>query len=178
MLLLYKVCFLFDKARETHFVLSLSIEGEVFIQIVNDIILYVFMIRIAYYDIKERKIHNSILIFMILVYISLFLISSLFFNLKIPIKDNFIAAFGAFLLFIFMKIAHPSGVGMGDVKLVFVLGLYLGYSVFEVIGISLIFLSIYRFLRKEISQEGFPYAPFLLAAMLFKKFMICYIAIS
>ena len=38
MLLLYKVCFLFDKARETHFVLSLSIEGEVFIQIVNDII--------------------------------------------------------------------------------------------------------------------------------------------
>lgn len=136
------------------------------------------MLRIAYSDFKQRKIRNSILCVMIFVYLSLFLISSLFFHLKISIKDNFIAAFGAFILFLFMKIANPSGVGMGDVKLVFTLGLYLSYAVFEVIGVSLFLLCMFSVVKKEKSVTGLPYAPFLLMAMIFREFMPCFLVIS
>lgn len=144
--------------------------GDVFIQILYFMVLYGSMTLIAFYDIKEKKIYNSILIFMILIYFSLFLITSLCINSDISIKENILAAFGAFLLFFGMKIAHSSGVGMGDVKLVFVLGLYLGYAVFEVIGLSMFCLCIYTVIRNGTSKKGVPYAPFLLIAMFLQNF--------
>ncbi|MBQ4522769.1 MAG: prepilin peptidase [Lachnospiraceae bacterium] len=144
--------------------------GDVFIQIVSVMVLYGSMALISYYDIKKKKIYNSILIFMILIYFSLFIINSLFFDSNISLKENIISAIVAFLLFFCMKIANPTGIGMGDVKLAFVLGLYLGYGVLEVIGISMLCLCIYTMLGNGTGKKGVPYAPFVLFSMLLQNF--------
>ena len=143
--------------------------GDGFIQIVNLIVLYGSMISIAYHDVKERKIYNSTLIFMVLVRVSMFLANFFNSDFIIPLKENIIAAFGIFLLFFCMKLANPSGVGMGDVKLAFVLGLYLGYSVLGVMGTAVFFLFCYAIFRKEKKQIEHPFAPFVLAAMVLMK---------
>lgn len=124
------------------------------------------MLLISYYDIKERKIYNYILIILILFRSCFFLLNYVLFHSNVSIKESVIAACFAFLLFFTMKIAHSSGIGMGDVKLVFVLGLYLGYSVFSVILVSMFCLFLFGMIRKEKQQQELPFAPFLLLAML------------
>jgi leader peptidase (prepilin peptidase)/N-methyltransferase len=75
------------------------------------------------------------------------------------------AAAGAFLLV--LAIVHPSGMGMGDVKLAGVLGLFLGRTVavaiaVGVFGVALAGIAI--LIRKGIAKgrkTGVPFAPFL-----------------
>ena len=151
-------------------------ERGVCIQAVYLIVLYGFMILIVIHDIKERKIYNSILIFMILSYISLCVIGSIFFNSSIFSKNNIIAAFIICFLFFLMKIMSPSGIGMGDVKLVFVLGLYLGDTIFEVVMLSLVCMLVYSqiYKKRTRNKKGIPYAPFIFAAMMFYHIFISF----
>ena len=77
-----------------------------------------------------------------------------------------IAGAGAFLVFLLMALAYPAGMGMGDVKLAGVMGLYLGLDVVpaflvafltgSVVGIALIARG-----GAGERRRGVPFAPFL-----------------
>ena len=126
------------------------------------------MILIAYHDMKERKIYNSILIFMILVRLGMFGLNCLYPNLKIPVKENVIAALVVFFMFLCMKMLNPSGLGMGDVKLVFVLGLFLGYDILGIVSAAMFFLFFYVSIGKKKKHMELPFAPFVLLAMILR----------
>lgn len=126
------------------------------------------MILIAYHDMKERKIYNSILIFMILVRLGMFCLNFLYPNFKIPVKENVIAALVVFFMFLCMKMLNPSGIGMGDVKLVFVLGLFLGYDIFGIVSVAMFFLFFYVSIGKKKKHMELPFAPFVLLAMILR----------
>jgi len=78
-----------------------------------------------------------------------------------------IAGAGAFLFFLLAALAKPGGMGMGDVKLVGVLGLYLGRAVVPAIFIGLFagalvgMIIIRRLGRERGRKTKVPFGPFL-----------------
>ncbi len=82
------------------------------------------------------------------------------------LAEHFAAAAGAFLFLLLAALAYPKGMGMGDVKLAGVLGLYLGVDVVPallvaflagtVVGLGLIARG-----GPEARKSGVPFAPFL-----------------
>src|ERR1700754_2156155 len=77
-----------------------------------------------------------------------------------------IAAAGAFLFFLLAAIAYPAGMGMGDVKLAGVMGLYLGLSVVPALAIAfltgtLVGVAVMFKHGAGGRKKGVPFAPFL-----------------
>jgi leader peptidase (prepilin peptidase)/N-methyltransferase len=73
---------------------------------------------------------------------------------------------GAFLFFLLSALVYPAGMGMGDVKLAGVLGLYLGSSVMPALLVSFLSGSLYGgvlFARhgSKARKMGVPFGPFL-----------------
>ena len=82
------------------------------------------------------------------------------------VSEWVLAAFGASLFLFVALLAYPAGMGMGDVKLAGVMGLYLGLSIAP--GLLLAFLSgsvvgIAIMLRHGAGarKKGVPFAPFM-----------------
>jgi len=77
-----------------------------------------------------------------------------------------IAAAAAFLVFLLAAVAHPAGMGMGDVKLAGAMGLYLGLSVVPALLVaflagSLVGMAIIARHGAAGRKKGVPFAPFL-----------------
>jgi leader peptidase (prepilin peptidase)/N-methyltransferase len=77
-----------------------------------------------------------------------------------------IAAAGAFLFFLLAAIAYPRGMGMGDVKLAGVMGLFLGLNVVPALFVAfltgtVIGVAVAARSRSEGRKTGVPFAPFL-----------------
>ena len=83
------------------------------------------------------------------------------------LKEHLIAGFAAFMFLFIAAIAYPAGMGMGDVKLAGVMGLYLGRSVGPAMLIaflagSLVGIAIMaRKGRAEGRKTAVPFGPFL-----------------
>jgi len=83
------------------------------------------------------------------------------------IEENLISAAAAGGFFLIAAIAYPAGMGMGDVKLAGMMGLYLGRAVAPAIFVALISgtvvgaFVIARFGAKEGRKKGIPFGPWL-----------------
>jgi leader peptidase (prepilin peptidase)/N-methyltransferase len=83
------------------------------------------------------------------------------------LKENLIAAAAAGGFFLIAAIAYPAGMGMGDVKLAGMMGLYLGRAVAPAIFVALIAGTVVgaaviaRFGAKEGRKKGIPFGPWL-----------------
>jgi prepilin signal peptidase PulO-like enzyme (type II secretory pathway) len=91
---------------------------------------------------------------------------------------NLVSAFGAFVFFFALfLITKGKGMGFGDVKLVFLLGLILGfpkivlalYLAFLTGALSGIILIIWR--KKRSLKETIPFGPFLIAGTIISLFL-------
>ena len=76
------------------------------------------------------------------------------------------AGAGAFLFLLIAALAHPAGMGMGDVKLAGLLGLYLGRSVIPALLAAFVagtIVGLVKIAREgaEARKSGVPFAPFL-----------------
>ena len=77
-----------------------------------------------------------------------------------------IAAAGAFLFFLLAAIAYPRGMGMGDVKLAGVMGLFLGLNVVPALFVAfltgtVVGIAVAARSDSEGRKTGVPFAPFL-----------------
>lgn len=129
-----------------------------------------FLIVIFVYDLKHYIIPDKIVF-------PLILISGIFnFYTKHEILNTIYSAVGASLFFLFIVlVSQGKWMGMGDVKLVFFMGLFLGFpkiitalilAVFigAIIGVILIFSG-----KKSLKSE-IPFGPFLIAGTLLTLF--------
>ena len=76
------------------------------------------------------------------------------------------AGAGAFAFLLLAALAYPAGMGMGDVKLAGVMGLYLGIEVIPAMLIAFLAGSVVGIVRiaregAEARKSGVPFAPFL-----------------
>jgi leader peptidase (prepilin peptidase)/N-methyltransferase len=82
------------------------------------------------------------------------------------LPEMLIAGAAAFTALLLMTLAHPAGMGMGDVKLAGVMGLYLGASVAPALLVaflagSVVGLAIIAREGRGARKKGVPFAPFL-----------------
>jgi leader peptidase (prepilin peptidase) / N-methyltransferase len=82
------------------------------------------------------------------------------------LPELLIAGVAAFLAMLLIALAYPRGMGMGDVKLAGVMGLYLGQSVVPALFIgfltgALVGLAIVAREGSGARKKGVPFAPFL-----------------
>ena len=144
-------------------------------QLIISIVFAVFLIVIALIDLKSGLIYNKILLVMA--------ISAIIFDLSgilIEIDQAMIAALIGFVIMYVIFILSRGGLGGGDVKFTFVLGLWLGLDgLLIAIFLSTIFASIVGliiFLIKRTIKIKLPFAPFMslgaVTAYFFKEMII------
>jgi len=80
--------------------------------------------------------------------------------------EALIAGTGAFVFLLVAALAYPAGMGMGDVKLAGVMGLYLGLDVIPALAVafvagSAVGLAILARHGRDARKRGVPFAPFL-----------------
>lgn len=131
------------------------------------------MIPIAYIDFKEKIIPNKILIIGITFTVSLLLIQGMLrpndlLSLSTSAIGGALVASGIFFISsIFVK----NGVGAGDIKMHFVLGLLVGFvGIFNILLYSMIISAVtgiaLMVLKKKNSKDFLPLAPFTLLGVI------------
>jgi leader peptidase (prepilin peptidase)/N-methyltransferase len=119
------------------------------------------LIAVAGIDLEHRIVPNRILLPAAVYGIA---VSALVRPGELP--ELLIAGGGAFLFFLLAAVAYPAGMGMGDVKLAGVMGLYLGLSVVPALLVAFLsgtLVGVAILLRHGTGgrKRGVPFAPFL-----------------
>jgi leader peptidase (prepilin peptidase) / N-methyltransferase len=119
------------------------------------------LIAVAAIDLEHRIIPNRILLPVAAYGVAA---NALFRTGDLP--ELLIASVGAFLFLLVAALAYPAGMGMGDVKLAGVMGLYLGSSVAAALLVALLsgsVVGIWIIAREGGSarKRGVPFGPFL-----------------
>jgi leader peptidase (prepilin peptidase) / N-methyltransferase len=158
---------IFNFQSNLNFQLSQTSTIAYYLFIISSLIV-VFFVDLKYGIIPDKVVYPSILA--AIVY--------LFINHQSLIINHLLAAFGAFLFFLALYLlTKGKGMGFGDVKLVFLLGLVLGfpkiivafYIAFltgAIIGIILILWG-----KKKLGGTTIPFGPFLVAGAFIALFV-------
>jgi leader peptidase (prepilin peptidase)/N-methyltransferase len=140
--------------------------------VVLGILLVTFLVPIALIDLDHRLIPNKLTLpAAVLAVVAILALDSSF------LVEALIAGAGGFLFFFLAALFYPRGMGMGDVKLAGVMGLYLGRAVAPAIFIALIagVLVGAAIIARKGAAEGrktaVPFGPFLALGALVALFV-------
>jgi leader peptidase (prepilin peptidase) / N-methyltransferase len=131
----------------------------------DDLVLYLpfvaMLIAVAFIDLEHRIVPNKIV-----VPAAVFAVAAGAVVLTDELPELLIAGAGAFLFLFVAALAYPAGMGMGDVKLAGVMGLYLGVSVVPALFVgflagSVVGIAIVAREGRAARKSGVPFAPFL-----------------
>ena len=119
------------------------------------------LIAVAAIDLEHRVIPNKILVPSAVWAVAG---SALVRTSELP--ELLVAGAGAFIALLLVALAHPAGMGMGDVKLAGVMGLYLGLSILPAMLVAflagtLVGLGIMAREGAAARKQGVPFGPFL-----------------
>ncbi len=126
----------------------------------------------AYTDCKAYLILNRVLLFGLLVFLAFFTIQGMLepLNFRYAAMEAGIAAGGVFTAGLLCRLVMPGSVGFGDLKLLFLLGLYLGMDTWNAVFYTLLAsfaVSVCLLAAKRVSKKSaLPFAPFLLIGTL------------
>jgi leader peptidase (prepilin peptidase)/N-methyltransferase len=131
------------------------------LELLLDLPFAAMLIAVANIDLEHRIVPNRILAPMAVWAVAA---SALVQPEKLP--ELLIAGAAAFTFLLLAAVAHPAGMGMGDVKLAGVMGLYLGLSVAPAMLIAFLagsLVGIAMMVRhgSGARKKGVPFAPFL-----------------
>jgi len=149
------------------FYIYMDTNGSVIAKTLKYLTMLCVLAAIAWIDYKASKIPNTLLIVLIAARLIFFIYESI----KEPdyIKFNIIQmAFGAFLclaLLLLCRIIIRNSIGMGDIKLFAVLGLYFGYDIINLMFFSFLCTAIYSIylllFKKKKKKDSVPMGPFI-----------------
>lgn len=136
-------------------------------ELVRYVVLLMFCIYLSKMDIKERRIANKNIFAATFIGIVLAL-SSID---KSVIISCFLGGTAGFLVSLFIAWFSKSGIGMGDVKLLGMAGVYLGLTYLEIaVFWSLVFVILFGFIqwiqKKATRNTEYPFVPFFTAGVL------------
>lgn len=121
-------------------------------------------------DLREHRLPNRIVYPWAGVTAAILLLTSFVLGDGAAAVRALAAAFGWSLAFLGIRLIHPPSIGMGDVKLVFVLGLYAGFLGWETFGAAVVLSFLLGGLvsvglvvsRRATRSTRIPFGPFLL----------------
>lgn len=137
-----------------------------------EILLYFYFILVIFWDIKYLKIPNTLLFVFFTLVFTIFISDYPFLIIERIVTSCF------FLLMFYIVFKFTNGLGAGDVKLVFVLSFWFGFSkiIFSLIFacfFSLVFFLILYLLQKK--KKKLPFAPFVGLGFVIVKIFIRFI---
>jgi leader peptidase (prepilin peptidase)/N-methyltransferase len=140
--------------------LLLAFEGEG-IEIALGAALAATLATITLTDLEHRRIPNVVLIVSALIGLALLVLGD-----RDALADHLIAAAAAFAALFVVALAYPRGMGMGDVKLAGVMGLYLGKAVAPALLIGFAVGALYGLALiarhgAAARKQAVPFGPFL-----------------
>jgi leader peptidase (prepilin peptidase)/N-methyltransferase len=140
--------------------LLLAFEGDG-IEIALGAALAATLATITLTDLEHRRIPNVVLIVSALIGLALLVLGD-----RDALADHLIAAAAAFAALFVVALAYPRGMGMGDVKLAGVMGLYLGKAVAPALLIGFAVGALYglALIARHGSvarKQAVPFGPFL-----------------
>lgn len=124
-----------------------------------------YLLYIAYVDLKTKKIYNKSLVPLAILGV----LYSVFFSADMMLSFKGFAFGGIF--FIVMYVLSKGNVGEGDIKLVAILGLFLGlYKTMIFIFLACVLQVIFFMVRKVGFKETAPFGPSLCISAIFSFF--------
>jgi leader peptidase (prepilin peptidase) / N-methyltransferase len=119
------------------------------------------MIAVAAIDLEHRIVPNKLLTPSAVWAVAAWAVLDLDF-----LPEALAGGVGAFAFLLIAALAYPAGMGMGDVKLAGVMGLYLGLSVVPALLVaflagSIVGIAIVVWQGRDARKTGLPFAPFL-----------------
>ncbi len=119
------------------------------------------LLTITITDLEDRIIPNSVLAVSAVIGVAIVAVSD-----PSELPERLIAAAAAFAFLFTVALAYPRGMGMGDVKLVAVMGLYLGRAVAPAMLIGFAAGALYGIVLiarhgAEARKQAVPFGPFL-----------------
>jgi leader peptidase (prepilin peptidase)/N-methyltransferase len=140
--------------------LLLAFEGDG-IEIALGAALAATLATITLTDLEHRRIPNVVLIVSALIGLALLVLGD-----RDALADHLIAAAAAFAALFLVALAYPRGMGMGDVKLAGVMGLYLGKAVAPALLIGFAVGALYGLALiarhgSAARKQAVPFGPFL-----------------
>lgn len=127
------------------------------------IILFISLAVVSYTDIRTRRIPNTILLLMASAWllVNIMLKTSPVSLLKSVFACLFLLIALIFLVKILNRINPRLDMGGGDIKLIGILGLYLGFwdTLYSVLFACFIMLVLMAGFRKHLKNRIFPFAP-------------------
>ncbi len=146
-------------------------KGEMFLQTVEQLILWNTFLIIAVIDSKRRRIPNRPLAFLLILRV-LFMIGEIVYSpseWRSVLFPSLIGFFlGGFIILLCMLLSR-GGVGAGDMKMFAVCGAFFGLYVLHVMMYSLFLSAVFSIglliMRKAKLSQSIPMAPFILAGV-------------
>lgn len=128
-------------------------------------------IALALIDLDVHKLPNVIVVPAYAVSAALFAAASILSGDFGPLIGSGIAMAGLFLLYLVMALVYPGGMGLGDVKLAGVLGIYLGWAGWGAVAVGAfsafllagVFLIILIATKRAGRKSGIPFGPWMFA---------------
>ncbi|HMJ32721.1 MAG TPA: prepilin peptidase [Baekduia sp.] len=124
---------LVEALTATLYVLVVALKGDDVLQVVLGLVLVTFLVPIAVIDLDHKIIPNRLTAPAAVLAVALGAVLE-----PSYLPEQLAAGAGALLFFYLPALIHNKGMGMGDVKLAGVLGLYLGRAVVPALFIALI----------------------------------------
>ncbi len=160
-------------------IIILQISMISLVKTINYVVLICFLSILGYVDFKRKIVSNKMLILMIIVR-CLLLMFELIKSNEIEfdvLLGSFIGATLGFSIFLIARMLSKSSIGMGDVKLMGVIGFYVGIEeLFFIALVSLLMLAIVGIililLKKINYRDTIAYVPFVMISTLLLTFLI------
>ena len=136
-----------------------------FVQNLYCALVFIVLNTITYYDLKERRIPNSLLVIMLLLKIG-YLFSAFFLINSFFVEELFNSIFGFLFFVIISLVMYPflnKTIGAADFKLLIVIGFVLGfYDAVSLSAVSLVVSLVFLLLNllfKKSRVKKLPFAP-------------------
>ncbi|MEX2345036.1 MAG: A24 family peptidase [Balneolaceae bacterium] len=136
-----------------------------------------FLLAVTVFDLKYRLIPNRLVLIGITVWL-IFVVSD-----SVPFIDSLLAGTCAAFILLLIRwlgfwLYQQAGMGIGDVKLLFIMGLFLEWEVFWILYLAITAGGFWAgaglWLKKTDKNSRLPFAPFLLLGSLLAMFIFPY----